>query len=61
MNDENLKLGEVARKPVVVHPGPSSIDELLRHVDPAPDGETERFIAAIYTDRREAAAIPPQE
>jgi hypothetical protein len=28
----------------------------LRHVDPAPDSETDRFIAAIYADRREAAA-----
>jgi hypothetical protein len=61
MSDENQALGEAAYKPVVVHPGPRSIDDLLRHVDPSPDGETERFIAAIYADRRETAAIPPQE
>jgi hypothetical protein len=54
-------LGEAAYKPVVVHPGPRSIDDILRQVDPSPDCETERFIAAIYADRREAAAIPPQE
>ncbi len=39
MNDENQALGEAARKPVVLHPGPPSIDDLLRHVDPAPDDE----------------------
>jgi hypothetical protein len=61
MNDENQALRELGCKPVVVHPGPLSIDDLLRHVDPAPDGETERFVAAIYADRREAAAIPPPE
>jgi hypothetical protein len=44
-----------------VHPGPLSIEDLLRHVDPAPDDETERFVAAIYADRREAATMPPSE
>jgi hypothetical protein len=53
MNGEN--------KPVGVHPGPLSIDDLLRFVDPAPDDETERFVAAIYADRRETATIPPPE
>jgi hypothetical protein len=56
MNDDNQALGEAAHKPVVVHPGPLSSEDLLRHVDPAPDNETERFIAAIYADRREAVA-----
>ncbi|HKD09500.1 MAG TPA: hypothetical protein VKB79_26580 [Bryobacteraceae bacterium] len=46
--------------PVVVHPGPASIEELLRSIDPAPDEETERFVAAIYADRRDAAATSPQ-
>jgi hypothetical protein len=56
MNDENQALQEACGKPVVVHPGPPSIEDLLRHVDPAPDNETERFVAAIYADRRDAAA-----
>lgn len=59
MIDDNQALGEATRKPVVVHPGPLSIDDLLRHVDPAPDNETERYIAAIYADRREAADTRP--
>jgi hypothetical protein len=54
MNDEH-------QAPAVVHPGPLSIEDLLQFVDPAPDDETERFVAAIYADRREAAAIPPTE
>jgi hypothetical protein len=61
MNDENQTVGEAYSKPIVVHSGPLSIEDLLRHVDPAPDHETERFVAAIYADRREAAAIPPSE
>jgi hypothetical protein len=32
--------------------------QTLRHVDPAPDDETERFIAAIYADRREGDPAP---
>jgi hypothetical protein len=59
MMDDNQAKGETAGRPVVVHPGPRSIDDLLRHVDPAPDEETERFVAAIYADRREAARNPP--
>lgn len=59
MNDEKQTLGEPAHEPVVVHPGPISMEDLLRCVDPAPDEETERFVAAIYADRREASAIPP--
>ena len=38
---------------------PHSIDEILKHIDPAPDGETERFVSAIYADRRESARRPP--
>lgn len=60
MNDENQALSEGTHKPVVVHPGPLSIEDLLRYVDPAPDEETERFVAAIYADRREAAAPEPE-
>jgi hypothetical protein len=57
MNDKNRK---PASKPVVVHPVPHSIEEILRHVDPGPDGETERFVEAIYEDRRKYAAGPPE-
>ena len=41
-------------KPIVVGPQPFSFEDLLRNVDPAPDEETERFVAAIYADRRQA-------
>jgi hypothetical protein len=61
MNDENQALREPGCKPVVVHPGPLSIEDLLRYVDPAPDDEAERFVAAIYADRRDAAATPLPE
>jgi hypothetical protein len=40
-----------------VHPRPASIEELFRNIDPAPDDETERFVAAIYAERREAAGL----
>jgi hypothetical protein len=49
----------IQEKPVVAHPGPVSIDDLLRNIDPSPDMETERFVAAIYAERREASR-PPQ-
>lgn len=61
MNDDNQAIGETAHEPVIVHPGPLSIEDLLRHVNPAPDEEIERFVAAIYADRREAASAPPPE
>jgi hypothetical protein len=50
-------LREAGYKPVVLHPRPSSFEDLLRSVDPAPDDETERFVAAIYADRNEAAEL----
>jgi hypothetical protein len=56
MNDENQDLPDSDCKPIAVHRGPLLIEDLLQYVDPAPDEETERFIAAIYADRREAAA-----
>jgi hypothetical protein len=55
MNDELQELLNAGYKPTVVGPQPFSFDDLLRHIDPAPDGETERFVAAIYADRRQAA------
>jgi hypothetical protein len=55
MNDDTQALREAGNRPVVVHPGPPlSIEDLLRNIDPAPDDETELFVAAIYADRREA-------
>ena len=61
MNDENQAPREAGSKPVVVYPGTFSIEDLLQHVAPAPDEDTERFVAAIYADRREYAAMPPRE
>ena len=55
MNDELQNLLNAGHKPVVVGPQPFSFEDLLRNVDPAPDEETERFVAAIYADRRLAA------
>jgi hypothetical protein len=55
MNEENVS------KPVGVDPRPHSIEGLLRHLDPGPDDETERFVAAIYEDRRTSAAAPSRE
>jgi hypothetical protein len=61
MSDENQAPREAGSKPLLVHPGPFSIEDLLQYVDPATDDETERFVAAICADRRQAAAIPPHE
>jgi hypothetical protein len=58
MNEENRKSDS---KPLVAHPGPHSIEALLQFVDPGPDEETERFVAAIYDDRRRSAEAPPRE
>ena len=57
MKDDRQAIGEASQEPVVLHPGPPSIEDLLRHVEPAPDEETERFVAAIYADRRNAASL----
>ena len=55
MNDELEQLRKNGYKPKLVGPQPSSLDEILRNIDPAPDEETERFVAAIYADRHRAA------
>ena len=55
MNDELRELRNSGYKPVLVGPQPFSFDEILRNIDPASDEETERFVAAIYADRRQAA------
>jgi hypothetical protein len=52
MNDELQDLRNAGYKPVLVGPQPFSFEEILRNVDPAPDDETEHFVAAIYADRR---------
>ena len=61
MNDELQELRNSGYRPVLVGPKPFSFDEILRNVDPAPDDETERFVAAIYADRRQAAEDSPSE
>lgn len=61
MADHNKTPQEPSSKPVDVRSRPASIEHLLNYVDPVPDDETERFIAAIYADRRQAALIPPSE
>jgi len=55
MNDELQDLRNAGYRPVTVGPRPFSFEEILRNVDPAPDEETERFVAAIYADRRQSA------
>lgn len=55
MNDEVQDFLDAGYKPVLVGPQPFSFEDLLRSVDPAPDEETERCVAAIYEDRRQAA------
>ena len=59
MNDEVQDLRNSGYRPVVVGPQPFSFEDLLRSVDPAPDEETERYVAAIYADQRQTARIPP--
>jgi hypothetical protein len=55
VSDELQDLRNAGYKPVLVGPQPFSVKEILRNVDPAPDEESERFVAAIYADRRQAA------
>lgn len=61
MSDELQRLRDSGYQPVLVGPQPFSFDEILRDVDPAPDEETERFVAAIYADRRQAAEDSPSD
>ena len=58
MSDPLRDLRNAGYKPVLVGPRPFSLEEILRHVDPAPDEETERFVIAIYADRRQATSSP---
>jgi uncharacterized protein (UPF0264 family) len=34
-------------------------EDMLKSIDPAPDDETERFVAAIYADRHNIVAVQP--
>jgi hypothetical protein len=52
MNDDDQTVRNACARPIVVHPGPLAVEDLLRHADPAPDEETEQLVAAIYADRR---------
>ena len=61
MEDEIKDLRDAGYKPLVVGPHPFSFDDLLLRIDPAPDEETERFVAAIYADRRQAAETSSPE
>ena len=61
MNNELQDLRDAEYKPLLVGPKPFSFDDILRNIDPAPDEETERFVAAIYADRRQAAEDSPAE
>ena len=45
MSDEVKELLESGYEPKLVGPKPFSFDDLLLAVDPAPDEETERFVA----------------
>ncbi len=61
MKDELQDLRKAGYRPVIVGPQPFSFEEILRNIDPAPDDETERFVAAIYADRRQSPESPSSE
>jgi hypothetical protein len=46
---------QAREKPIIVHPGPASIEDLLKLIDPAPEEEAEAFVEMIYAARRESA------
>ena len=54
MSDEVQDLRAAGYRPVLIGPQPFSFEEIMRNVAPAPDEETERFVAAIYADRRQS-------
>ena len=56
MNDELQDLRDAGYRPVIVGPQPFSFEDIVRNVYPAPDDETERFVAAIYADRLQSLA-----
>ncbi len=50
---------ESAKKPVVVHKRPFSMESLLSHTWPCSDEETEEFVAMIYAWRKEPETKKP--
>ncbi len=48
-------MSDAGYKPVLVGPQPFSFENLLRYIDRAPAEETDRFVEAIYADRKQAA------
>jgi len=61
MNKEPQEFRTARHKPVLVGPQPFSFEEILRTVDSAPDEETERFVGAIYADRRQSTESSSSE
>lgn len=57
MSDEVKNLLASGYAPTLVGPKPFSFDDVLLAVDPAPDAETERFVAEIYRDRGRVAVV----
>lgn len=55
-HDEIQDLRVSGYKPVITGPSPFSLETVLRFIDPAPDAETEAFVAAIYADRTPSSA-----
>ena len=47
---------QTGERPTIVHPGPASMEDLLKSIDPAPEEEAGAFVEMIYAARREAAA-----
>lgn len=52
LNDDDQIIQQGPGWPVVVHPGPASMEDLLGSIDPASDAETERFVAGICRPAR---------
>jgi hypothetical protein len=57
MSDEVRNLLASGYAPALEGPKLFSLDDVLLAVDPAPDAETERFVAEIYRDRGRAAEV----
>jgi hypothetical protein len=62
MTDDILRnLRDSGYGPSIVRKRPFSFEDLLRSVEPAPDEETEAFVATIYADRRDPQSTRPPE
>jgi hypothetical protein len=61
VNEELQDLRKAGYRPLIVGLQPFSFDEVLRNVDPAPDDETERLVAAIFADRRQSIERSPSK